>query len=57
MPTIMVNVTKTKYDTAMIVGARPNFVKVAPLLNKFEENNLNVLFIPVSYTHLTLPTT
>jgi len=45
MPTIMVIVTKTKYDTAMIVGARPNFVKVAPLLNKFEENNLNVLFI------------
>ncbi len=45
MPTIMVNVTKTKYDTAMIVGARPNFVKVAPLLNKFEENNLDVLFI------------
>ena len=41
----MVNVTKTNYDTAMIVGARPNFVKVAPLLSKFEENNLNVLFI------------
>jgi len=29
----------------MIVGARPNFVKVAPLLSKFEENNLKVLFI------------
>ena len=41
----MVNVTKTNYDTAMLVGARPNFVKVAPLLSKFEENNLNVLFI------------
>ena len=41
----MVNVTEKKYDTAMIVGARPNFVKVAPLLNKFEENNINVLFI------------
>ena len=40
-----VNVTKTNYDTAMIVGARPNFVKVAPLLSKFEENNLKVLFI------------
>ena len=39
MPTIMVNVTKTNYDTAMLVGARPNFVKVAPLLSKFEENN------------------
>ena len=37
--------TEKKYDTAMIVGARPNFVKVAPLLNKFEENNINVLFI------------
>ena len=45
MPTIMVNVTKTKYDIAMLVGARPNFVKVAPLLNKFEENDFNVLFI------------
>ena len=41
----MVNVTKTNYDTAMLVGARPNFVKVAPLLSKFEENNLKVLFI------------
>jgi UDP-N-acetylglucosamine 2-epimerase (non-hydrolysing) len=38
-------VTKTKYDTAMIVGARPNFVKVAPLLSYYEENNHNVLFI------------
>tara|TARA_B100000900_G_scaffold133711_1_gene113216 strand:- start:4854 stop:5945 length:1092 start_codon:yes stop_codon:yes gene_type:complete len=41
----MVKVTEKKFDTAMLVGARPNFVKVAPLLNKFEENNLNVLFI------------
>ena len=41
----MVNVTKTNYDTAMLVGARPNFVKVAPLLSKFEENNQKVLFI------------
>ena len=38
----MVKVTEKKFDTAMLVGARPNFVKVAPLLNKFEENNLNV---------------
>ena len=37
--------TKTKYDTAMIVGARPNFVKVAPLLRYFEEQNKKVLFI------------
>ncbi|MDA9607152.1 UDP-N-acetylglucosamine 2-epimerase (non-hydrolyzing) [Candidatus Actinomarina] len=37
--------TKTKYDTAMIVGARPNFVKVAPLLRYFEEHNKKVLFI------------
>ena len=41
----MVMVTDKKFDTAMLVGARPNFVKVAPLLNKFEVNNLNVLFI------------
>jgi len=41
----MVNVIKAKYDNAMIVGARPNFVKVAPLLNYFEKNNHNVLFI------------
>jgi UDP-N-acetylglucosamine 2-epimerase len=38
-------VTKTLYDTAMIVGARPNFVKVAPLLSLYESNNHNVLFI------------
>jgi UDP-N-acetylglucosamine 2-epimerase (non-hydrolysing) len=38
-------VTKTKYDTAMIVGARPNFVKVAPLLSHYEDNSHNVLFI------------
>ena len=37
--------TITKYDTAMIVGARPNFVKVAPLLRYFEEQNKKVLFI------------
>ena len=45
MPTIMVIVTKTKYDTAMLVGERPNFVKVAPLLNKFDENAFKVIFI------------
>ena len=37
--------TITKYDTAMIVGARPNFVKVAPLLRFFEKNGKKVLFI------------
>ena len=36
---------KTKFDTAMIVGARPNFVKVAPLLSHYENNGHNVLFI------------
>ncbi len=34
-----------KYDIALIVGTRPNFVKVAPLLNKLEEQDKKVLFI------------
>lgn len=33
------------YDTAMLVGARPNFVKVAPLINYFEANGKKVLLI------------
>ena len=34
-----------KYDIALVVGTRPNFVKAAPLLNKIEEQNKKVLFI------------
>ena len=34
-----------KYDVALIVGTRPNFVKAAPLLNKLEEQDKKVLFI------------
>ena len=30
----------------IVAGARPNFIKVAPVIRA----------IPVSYTHLTLPT-
>ena len=36
-----------------IVGARPNFMKMAPILRAFAEHQPP---IPVSYTHLTLPT-
>ena len=34
-----------KYDIALVVGTRPNFVKAAPLLKKLEEKNKKVLFI------------
>ena len=34
-----------KFDIALIVGTRPNFVKAAPLLNKLEEQDKKVLFI------------
>ena len=34
-----------KYDIALVVGTRPNFVKAAPLLKKLEEKSKNVLFI------------
>ena len=34
-----------KYDIALVVGTRPNFVKAAPLLKKLEDNNKKVLFI------------
>ena len=34
-----------KYDIALVVGTRPNFVKAAPLLNKLEGQNKKVLFI------------
>ena len=36
---------KEKYDVALVVGTRPNFIKAAPLLEYFEEKNLNILFI------------
>ena len=34
-----------KYDIALVVGTRPNFVKAAPLLKKLEDKNKKVLFI------------
>ncbi len=34
-----------KYDIALVVGTRPNFVKAAPLLKKLEQNDKKVLFI------------
>ena len=34
-----------KYDIALVVGTRPNFVKAAPLLKKLEEHEKKVLFI------------
>ena len=33
------------YDSILVVGTRPNFIKAAPLLECFEENNVNTLFI------------
>ena len=36
---------KEKYDVALVVGTRPNFVKAAPLLDYFESKDLNILFI------------
>ena len=36
---------KEKYDVALVVGTRPNFVKAAPLLEYFEEKNVKTLFI------------
>ena len=33
------------YDAILVVGTRPNFIKAAPLLEYFEENNVNTLFI------------
>ena len=34
-----------KYDTCLIVGTRPNFVKAAPLLKQLEDSGKRVLFI------------
>ena len=36
---------KDKYDIALVVGTRPNFVKAAPLLEYFEEKDIRTLFI------------
>ncbi len=36
---------KKNYDSILVVGTRPNFIKAAPLLEYFEENNVNTLFI------------
>ena len=36
---------KNSYDVALVVGTRPNFIKAAPLVKYFENNNLEVLFI------------
>ena len=33
------------YDAILVVGTRPNFIKAAPLLEYFEENKINTLFI------------
>ena len=33
------------YDAILVVGTRPNFIKAAPLLEYFEENKVNTLFI------------
>ena len=33
------------YDSILVVGTRPNFIKAAPLLECFEDNNVNTLFI------------
>ena len=33
------------YESILVVGTRPNFIKAAPLLEYFEENNVNTLFI------------
>ena len=33
------------YDSILVVGTRPNFIKAAPLLQYFEKNNIKTLFI------------
>ena len=33
------------YDAILVVGTRPNFIKAAPLLEYFEENKIDTLFI------------
>ena len=36
---------KKKYDVALLVGTRPNFVKAGPLLRLLEDKNVSTLFI------------
>jgi len=36
---------KKKYDVALLVGTRPNFVKAGPLLRLLEDKNISTLFI------------
>ena len=36
---------KKKYDVALLVGTRPNFVKAGPLLRFLEDKNVSTLFI------------
>ena len=36
---------KKKYDVALLVGTRPNFVKAGPLLSLLEDKNISTLFI------------
>jgi UDP-N-acetylglucosamine 2-epimerase (non-hydrolysing) len=36
---------KKKYDVALLVGTRPNFVKAGPLLRYLENKNVSTLFI------------
>ena len=36
---------KKKYDIALLVGTRPNFVKAGPFLKLLEEKNISTLFI------------
>ena len=36
---------KKKYDVALLVGTRPNFVKAGPLLRFLEDKNISTLFI------------
>tara|TARA_B100000579_G_scaffold411524_1_gene402420 strand:+ start:2404 stop:3489 length:1086 start_codon:yes stop_codon:yes gene_type:complete len=38
-------VVNKKYEVALVVGTRPNFIKAAPLLKYFEEKNINTFFI------------
>ena len=41
---------------ACVVAARPNLMKVAPVLRAIKQADYQAETMPVSYTHLTLPT-